>query len=50
VGGGGPSVGLVCGGSVIMYKSAVERERERERQGRAGDIFLVKSRFFRRLP
>jgi hypothetical protein len=34
VGGGGPSVGLVCGGSVIMYKSAVEREREAGAGGR----------------
>jgi hypothetical protein len=39
-------VGLVCGGGASVDRSAVERER----QGWAGGIFLVKSRFFRRLP
>jgi hypothetical protein len=38
----------VCGGGVSVDRSTVERERER--QGRACGIFLVKSRFFRRLP
>jgi hypothetical protein len=33
----------VCGGDVSVDRSAMERER----QGRACGIFLVKSRFFR---
>jgi hypothetical protein len=36
----------VCGGGASVDRSVVQRER----QGRACGIFLVKSRFFRRLP
>jgi hypothetical protein len=36
----------VCGGGASVDRSAVERER----QGRTCSIFLVKSRFFHRLP
>jgi hypothetical protein len=36
----------VCGGGASVDRSTVERER----QGRACGIFLVKSHFFRRLP
>jgi hypothetical protein len=39
-------VGLVCGGGASVDRSAVERERQRWACG----IFLVKSRFFHRLP
>jgi hypothetical protein len=39
-------MGLVCDGGASVDRSTMERER----QGRACGIFLVKSRFFRRLP